>query len=142
MAVVTGVYRALLDERRGPTPQEQERLRQIFSRDGFTDGYLTGRKGAAMFGVKTELPLEQVQPLYRQAQQSYAPGQERPRVPVDGCLTARAGAPLSLSLRDGAGHAVTVRGRCPSRPAAVRPGGRMWNNPCAKPAVRPMCCSV
>ena len=119
VAVVTGVYRALLDERRGPTPQEQERLRQIFSRDGFTDGYLTGRKGAAMFGVKTELPLEQVQPLYRQAQQSYAPGQERPRVPVDGCLTARAGAPLSLSLRDGAGHAVTVEGEVP-QPARSR----------------------
>lgn len=29
-------------------------LRSVFSRSGFTDGYITGRRGADMFGVRTE----------------------------------------------------------------------------------------
>lgn len=51
---VTSVYRKLLDERRGPTPDEFEELDSAFSRTGFTDGYYTGKTGPHMFGIRRE----------------------------------------------------------------------------------------
>lgn len=79
-------------------PQELlEDLKAVFSRSGFTKGYLTGHRGAAMFGVRrkedvtvaTEKVFSSLRGLYRG---------ENPRVPVtlslerkeDGiCLVAR-----------------------------------------------------
>lgn len=51
---VTRVFRRLLDERRAATPEEMQYLASIFSRDGFTDGYFTGRVGRDMLGVRRE----------------------------------------------------------------------------------------
>jgi len=50
---VTSVYRRLLDERRSATPEEIRYLDGLFSRDGFTDGYFTGKYGN-MLGVRPE----------------------------------------------------------------------------------------
>ena len=50
---VTSIYRRLLDEHRAATPNEEKRLRLAFSRDGFTDGYFTG-KLSGMEGVRTD----------------------------------------------------------------------------------------
>lgn len=47
-AVVTACRRALAGE-----PYDQETLRAVFSRSGFTDGYLTGRRDGDMFGYRT-----------------------------------------------------------------------------------------
>ena len=54
VAIVTGVYSRAIREGREPTAEELEMLRQAFSRDGFTDGYFTGRKGEKMFGIRKE----------------------------------------------------------------------------------------
>ena len=54
VAVVTAVYRRLLDEGRGPTEEESRALYDAFSRSGFTDGYYRHRKGSAMFGTRPE----------------------------------------------------------------------------------------
>ena len=54
VAVVTGIYRRLLDEKRRPTNEERAQLEAAFSRDGFTDGYYQGRKGPDMFGTRPE----------------------------------------------------------------------------------------
>ncbi len=51
---VTRIYRNLIDDKRKPTAQEKERLSNIFSRSGFTDGYYTGKRGVNMFGIRTE----------------------------------------------------------------------------------------
>ncbi|MBQ8600593.1 MAG: U32 family peptidase [Clostridia bacterium] len=45
------------------TAEEVQRLRHIFSRDGFTDGYITGDLGPQMFGTKTKTAYED----YKQA---------------------------------------------------------------------------
>lgn len=50
---VISIYRRLIDEGRDATEKEMERLRRLFSRSGFTDGYFTGRPGPAMLGVRT-----------------------------------------------------------------------------------------
>ncbi|MGN0993946.1 MAG: peptidase U32 family protein, partial [Butyricicoccus sp.] len=50
-AAVTAVYAKLLREQRAANAEEHALLRRVFSRDGFTDGYLTGKRDAAMFGT-------------------------------------------------------------------------------------------
>lgn len=51
---VTKIYRRLLDENRNATPEELSELRRAFSRDGFTDGYLTGKLASGMTGVRSD----------------------------------------------------------------------------------------
>lgn len=50
---VTQAYRKAL-EGIPPTEKDITRLAHIFSRDGFTQGYLTGKTGPEMFGTKTK----------------------------------------------------------------------------------------
>lgn len=113
-AVVTQVYAALLREQRPPTPEEEDALRRVFSRDGFTDGYFTGEQGDAMFGTKTDLPLQAVQPLYDEAARRFAEGKEAPLVPVRLDLSACAGEPLCLQVSDGQ-YKVQSSGPLPER---------------------------
>lgn len=54
VAVITSIYRRLLDEKRRPTKEESRQLAEAFSRSGFTDGYYLGKKGAHMFGTRPE----------------------------------------------------------------------------------------
>ena len=59
-------------------PQLAQDLEAVFSRSGFTKGYLTGKRGAAMFGVRrkedvtqaTEKVFAQLRGLYRGERQS------------------------------------------------------------------------
>jgi len=51
---VTRIYRKLLDESRNSTAGEDRRLADVFSRDGFTDGYFRGKLFGCMTGVRTE----------------------------------------------------------------------------------------
>ncbi len=51
---VTAIYRRLLDERRNASSAELEKLKNIFSRSGFTDGYFTGVIGNQMLGVRSK----------------------------------------------------------------------------------------
>ena len=54
VAVITSIYRRLVDENRKPTRTEQQQLYDAFSRSGFTDWYYQGKKGAGMFGTRPE----------------------------------------------------------------------------------------
>ncbi|MDY3618614.1 U32 family peptidase [Agathobaculum sp.] len=119
-AIVTQIYAGLLREHRGPTPIERETLQKVFSRDGFTDGYLTGQKGGAMFGVKTDVPLHEVQTLYDEAARRFAEGREAPLVPVSLSLTADETG-LLLNAWDGETDGVTVMDVSPVERAQNRP---------------------
>lgn len=88
-AIVTKVYADLLREHRKPTAGERDILRRVFSRDGFTDGYYTGKKGDSMFGTKTDVPMSEVKALYDEAARRFAEGREAPLVPVSLFFTAR-----------------------------------------------------
>ena len=88
-AIVTKVYADLLREHRKPTAGERDILRRVFSRDGFTDGYYTGKKGDSMFGTKTDVPMSEVKALYDEAAHRFAEGREVPLVPVRLFFTAR-----------------------------------------------------
>ncbi len=113
-AIVTKIYADLLREHRGPTLEERDTLRRVFSRDGFTDGYYTGKKGDGMFGTKTDVPLHEVQSLYDEAARRFAEGKEAPLVPVSLCFTAREDTGAVLSA-DGVSSAAAVE-RARTRP--------------------------
>ncbi|MDO4270529.1 MAG: DUF3656 domain-containing protein [Eubacteriales bacterium] len=115
--IVTKIYAALLREHRGPTPEERDTLRRVFSRDGFTDGYYTGKKGDGMFGTKTDIPLHEVQALYDEAAHAFDEGREAPLVPVSMQFTARADTGAVLSV-DGVSAAAPVE-RAQNRPTTA-----------------------
>ena len=113
-AIVTKVYADLLREHRGPTAEERDILRRVFSRDGFTDGYYTGRLGDRMFGTKTDVPMNEVKSLYDEAAHRFAEGREAPLVPVSLCFTAREDTGAVLSA-DGVSVVMPVE-RAQNRP--------------------------
>ena len=95
VAVVTGIYRRLLDERRQPTAAEGAALEQAFSRSGFTDGYWRGKKGKVMFGTRPEnvpVPKE----LFAKAREVYENGRENRKIPVILHLIVLRGEPVRL----------------------------------------------
>ncbi len=105
---VAGAVDACRKALAGETP-DLERLEKVFSRSGFTDGYLTGRRTLEMFGRRDEgerpdaEALGELSALYRR---------ERSSVPVDMSLTLRPGEPVRLTVTDGA-HTVTAEGQAP-----------------------------
>ena len=113
VAVITGIYRRLLDEKRGPSREESRQLEAAFSRSGFTDGYYKGRTGPEMFGTRPENAPEPKE-LFARAKAGYSREDSR-RVPVDMVCTLRAGEPVSLTASAG-GH--TVRAEVPPRRTA------------------------
>ena len=95
VAVVTGIYRRLLDERRQPTAAEGAALERAFSRSGFTDGYWRGKKGKAMFGTRPENAPEPKE-LFAKAREVYENGRENRKIPVILHLIVRRGEPVRL----------------------------------------------
>ncbi len=80
VAAATAACRLAADGQPVP-PELLDNLQAVFSRSGFTDGYLTGRRGGAMFGVRRQedvqasgKALPRLRELYRAERQS---------VPVD-----------------------------------------------------------
>ena len=122
-AAVTAVYAKLLREQRAANADEHALLRRVFSRDGFTDGYLTGKIGAHMFGVKTEVPLQEVKADYDEAARRFAEGKEAPLVPVDLHFAADETG-LRLTVADGETAAFTVTDPAPVERAQNRPATR------------------
>ncbi len=86
-------------------------LADVFSRSGFTDGYLTAKRNESMFGhrvkedtANTDKVLPTLTALYRS---------ERQQVPVDMALTVKSDQPIALTLTAD-GQWVTVAGEIPT----------------------------
>ena len=116
VAAATAVYAAAAAGRT-VAPEELERLKSVFSRTGFTDGYYTGRRGSAMFGVRRREDVTAAAPVLRELQHTY--DRETPRVPVTARLTVTA-AETRLTVEDGAGHCA-VATAAGGEPALHRP---------------------
>ena len=97
VAVITGIYRRLLDEKRRPTAEEARQLEQAFSRSGFTDGYWLGKKGPQMFGTRPENAPEPKE-LFAEARAQYENGRENRKIPVSLSIRVQAGKPVSLAV--------------------------------------------
>ncbi|MBE7063207.1 MAG: U32 family peptidase [Ruminococcaceae bacterium] len=109
---VVSVYRRLIDEKRAATKEEMDFLTQLFSRQGFTDGYFTGKKGRAMFGFRTDADKLATKAV------SVPPAPET-KIPLKMHLTVQDGAPSRLLVTDGI-YSVSAVGDIPQK-AASRP---------------------
>lgn len=110
VAVITEIYRRLLDEKRRPSREEREQLEAAFSRSGFTDGYYRGQTGPEMFGTRPENAAEPKE-LFVRARAAYQK-EDRRRVAARLSCTLRAEEPASLTV-SAAGQQVTVYGPVP-----------------------------
>ncbi len=78
---------------------DMQLLQDVFSRGGFTDGYLTGSRTLDMFGYRTK---DDVDGFARAAGKTgELTRAERQSVPVQMAFTLRAGAPAALQVTDG-----------------------------------------
>ena len=111
-AIVTQIYHRAIHEGVPPTEKDMEKLRLAFSRDGFTDGYYTGKKDD-MFGVRGQADRDANQ-LFTEARKAYSAGEMR-RVDVDFHMVARAGMQTMLAAADDEGHRAAVYGAVPEK---------------------------
>ena len=115
VAIVTRIYRAVLDGK-AVTQEDLDQLEDIFSRQGFTQGYYLGQKGPDMFGVHQDAPEDRE--LLAAARATYERG-ENPRVPVRFYAMIRAGEESQLAAEDEQGHICRTKGPIPE-PSRVR----------------------
>ncbi|MEG1773384.1 MAG: U32 family peptidase, partial [Oscillospiraceae bacterium] len=107
---VAAAVTALVDAREGRAP-DLDRLRSVFSRSGFTSGYFDGKLDASMFGLRQKEDVVAAAGVLGELERLAT--QEKPRVGLEGVLTAQAGEPISLALRDRDGHSVYCEGETP-----------------------------
>ena len=110
VAAVTGVYRQAIDSG-NVTRQMMDTLHTAFNRQGFTDGYYTGRTGADMFGIRQDTAED---PRWcKQIRQSYE-SVENPLVPISFRAVITAGR-SSLTVTDPEGRSCTLEGPVPEQ---------------------------
>ncbi len=115
VAAVTGVYRKAIDE--GVVTREMmDTLYTAFNRQGFTDGYYTGKTGKDMFGVREDTSEDAR--WCKEMRRTYEEG-EKPLVPIrmEANLTEHQ---FSLTVIDPEGRSCTLEGQAPEQ-ARVSP---------------------
>ncbi len=108
VAAVTGVYRKAIDE--GTVTREMmDTLTAAFNRQGFTDGYYTGRTGKDMFGIRQD---NYDDPKWLQAARQTYETVDRCLVPVQ-FHASITGNGAYLTVTDPEGRTCRVRGAMP-----------------------------
>ena len=111
VATVVRIYRSVLDGN-PVTAGDARDLTNIFSRQGFTEGYYTGETGPAMFGVRQETREDRT--LLASARATYETG-ERPRVPVKFYALVSRDQSAMLAAEDDRGNTCRTTGEIPQR---------------------------
>ena len=93
-------------------PALAETLKNVFSRQGFTDGYYTDSLGRDMFGIRTKEDVVSADKAFPLLHQLYRG--ERQSVPVSVKAEIRENTPMELNLSDGE-NTVTVLGDTPQK---------------------------
>ena len=107
VAAATMEYRKALDEK----PYDKDILLKVFSREGFTNGYIENDMGRKMFGVRSRKDAPE-EGIYSKIRQLY-------RIPlqkfyVDVSLTVKKNQPVVLKLRDSS-FEVKISGDLPEK---------------------------
>ena len=108
VAAVTGVYRQAIDSGR-VSRKMADTLHTAFNRQGFTDGYYTGKIGRDMFGVREE--NQEDLRFYKEMRQTYE-SKENGLVPVTFHATVTANR-FTLTVKDPDGRVCTMDGMAP-----------------------------
>lgn len=115
VAAVAGVYKQA-DATGEVTPQMEQALMNAFNRQGFTDGYYTGKIGANMFGIRDDKSENAV--FLKEMRKTYE-NTERPLVPITFKVMVRPEY-AQLTVTDPEGRSCTVQGPVPEQ-ARVTP---------------------
>lgn len=94
VAAAVTACRAALD---GKEP-DLETLQSVFSRSGFTDGYLTGETGAAMFGYRRKEDVTAAEAVLPSLRELYRKETKAEDCFADFSITVRHGAPAKLEM--------------------------------------------
>ena len=105
-AVVTACREALTGE-----AYDEDTLRAVFSRSGFTDGYLTGKRDKTMFGYRTKDDVQSADKVLKSLAALYE--KETPRVGVSMAFSLTE-TESALTVSDGE-NACTVTGAAPEK---------------------------
>lgn len=95
--------------REGKKP-DMETLRAVFSRSGFTDGYLTGRRDLSMYGTRTKEDVTAAAGVLKDLAKLYE--KEPQTIPVDMMLLLQPDQPAQLTVSDGE-HTAVAAGEAP-----------------------------
>ena len=94
-------------------PYDKETLRSVFSRSGFTDGYLKGQRTISMFGYRKKEDVTSSSGVLKNLEALYK-DDIRP-LSADGVLTLKSGSPAIFELT-AEGEGVSVYGDIPETP--------------------------
>ncbi len=104
---VTKIFRRLLDEGRSATDGEWEALKKAFSRGGFTDGYLKGKPQSVELGIRSEENKAES----RENEKPFTVNKKK----VFATVKILNGHPAEMTLFDGEGKEVSVKGQTPEK---------------------------
>ncbi|WP_040195539.1 U32 family peptidase [Candidatus Soleaferrea massiliensis] len=90
-----------------------DQLSDVFSRSGFTDGYLTGKRGPQMFGIRRKEDVLNMTGVLKELGRLAA--KETPRVGVSFAFTLKAGQPAVLCAADADGNRASAAGDIPEK---------------------------
>ena len=110
-AIATAIYSRAIRDKVRPAPSEMAELELAFSRQGFTNGYLTGEKGPDMFGIRGEMDRDAGR-LFTAARKGYS-GTEIRRVPVKFFAIIKQGMPSRFAVEDTQGNKIVKEGPVP-----------------------------
>lgn len=114
---VAAAVKACFDQVHGRQP-DMKTLQSVFSRSGFTNGYLDSRLSAEMFGVRGKEDVTAASSkLLRKLENSYK--QPVARIPVSLHFVARSGNPARLEAEDMDGNHVCVIGMEPEQAQTI-----------------------
>lgn len=111
--IVSRIYSQAMKENRKPDEEEMRLLTMAFSRDGFTNGYFQGKKGAHMLGTRNEDNKKEFA-FFSKIRKEYMRG-ELPRVPLKFYFVAKHGRPAMLVAEDDQGNVSRIEGAYPQK---------------------------
>jgi len=122
-ALVTKIYKDAVTFGKNPSRDDMLKLEMLFSRDGFTDGYIADNKGKHMFGTRSENDSREARAIYKEAREIYESEPEPPVIGVSFAFKAESGAHMTLTARDRDGNTYSAEGPVPEK-AINRPTSR------------------
>ena len=104
---VTRAWRRLLDARSAASREDMRHLAEVFSRDGFTDGYFNRKISNGMLGIRTDEQKSRTREL-----EPFSGLTRKIGLDMSACIKADAPATLTLTRTDN-GKSATVMGDVP-----------------------------
>lgn len=92
------------------TERDTTALKSVFSRSGFTDGYLMNKRGSDMFGTRQKEDVISAKDVLKDISHTY--DNENPLLPIDMRLVCKANQPCSLTAT-ALGRTVVINGSVP-----------------------------